>query len=189
MDSGGGRRTWIRATAMAITTAALAGGAAAQVAGPGLAAPGANAASPWPTLQLRLVPSVRGPLAVVPSGSVLGSALVADLYLSPSGLGPRVQGGLRATSGLIARPAGGGLLPGSATGSEHGGTLPYLGFGYSGLHLPTGWSLAADLGLVATTPGAARLGRSSFTSSAAVEDLVRDLRLAPVLRLGVSYAF
>ena len=63
-------------------------------------------------------------------------------------------------------------------------TLPYLGFGYTGLSARSGWSFSADLGLVAQTPGGIKVIRSQ-----SLDDAVREMRLAPLLQLGVSYAF
>jgi hypothetical protein len=68
-------------------------------------------------------------------------------------------------------------------------TLPYLGIGYSGLSARGGWSVTADVGLVALAPGqAVKLGRV-FNGSQALDDMVRDMRLSPVMQLGVSYSF
>lgn len=151
------------------------------------------AASAWPSWQIRALPSVqeRGPLhglsAGRPSpGGALGSGIVADVYLSSSGLGPRVEGGFRATSGLIESVAGSGNGL-SLRGRDTVSPLPYLGIGYGGWVAGSGFSVQADLGLVASS-GAVRLGRS-LQSAPPVDELIRDLRLAPVLRLGVSYAF
>jgi hypothetical protein len=68
-------------------------------------------------------------------------------------------------------------------------TLPYLGVGYTGLSVRSAWSFSADLGLVAQSPGsAARIGRV-FGGGQSLDDVVRDMRMAPLLQLGVSYAF
>lgn len=67
--------------------------------------------------------------------------------------------------------------------------LPYLGVGYTGLSNQGGWGFSADIGLVARHPGqAVRLGRV-FSGTQSVDDLLRDLRLSPLLQLGVSYSF
>jgi hypothetical protein len=61
---------------------------------------------------------------------------------------------------------------------------PYLGIGYSDASLRGGWGFSADLGLAAQSFGAARsLGSQSL------DDTIRDMRLTPVLQLGVSYRF
>jgi hypothetical protein len=164
---------------------------AEPLAGTGLAV-SSGERTPWASLHWRVIPSTRSLLAsTAGTGAAVGldgSALVADLYLSSSGLGAKVQGGLRATSGLVARSLPAAPRPSTGMVEATSAAMPYLGFGYSGLHLPTGWGLSADLGLVAA-PGTVRLGRSSFTGGPALEDAVRDLRLTPVMRLGVSYAF
>lgn len=161
-------------------------------AGTGLSTRDPAAASAAP--RLRLLPALQDrsaadSLATLPrvsGGGLLGQGLVADLYLSGSGFGPRVEGGFRATSGLLQAPsqAGGGL---SLQRSEAAGPLPYLGVGYGGLLIGSGLSVQADLGLVAAS-GTVRFGRS-LQSGPAIEDLIRELRLAPVVRVGVSYAF
>ena len=66
--------------------------------------------------------------------------------------------------------------------------LPYVGVGYSGLAGRSGWSFSADFGLMALGAGnAVRLGRSGAYQG--LDDLVRELRLTPVLQVGASYAF
>lgn len=68
-------------------------------------------------------------------------------------------------------------------------TVPYLGAGYS-FDLPQtwggDWSFSADVGMVAVSPSV-RLGRGY--GSQYLDDAVRELRLRPVLQLGVSYSF
>jgi len=110
---------------------------------------------------------------------------------------------LRATSGLVVGPRstlwvgypGGGTGPlsverrqlGDLTGDS--GALPYVGIGYSGLGGRSGWSFTADFGLVALSGGnVVRLGRV-VGGNQGLEELVRDLRLTPVLQFGASYAF
>jgi hypothetical protein len=109
---------------------------------------------------------------------------------------------LRATSGLVlgARPTLWAGQPGGQAGflsSERlpsidpraeTSALPYIGVGYSGLGGRSGWSFSADFGLMALGAGnAVRLGRSGNYQG--VDDLVRELRLTPVLQIGASYAF
>ena len=67
--------------------------------------------------------------------------------------------------------------------------LPYLGLGYTGNAARSGWGFNADLGLVALSPGQAiKLGRV-VGGVQNLDEVVRDMRLAPVLQLGVSYSF
>ena len=77
----------------------------------------------------------------------------------------------------------------NSDGATDSATLPYLGVGYSGLSLRGGWSFSADLGLVAFAPGnAVKLGRV-IGGTQGLDDLLRDLRMSPVIQLGVSYSF
>jgi hypothetical protein len=64
---------------------------------------------------------------------------------------------------------------------------PYVGVGYSDSSLRGGWGFSADLGLAAQNFGLQRTARSLGNQS--LDDFVRDLRLTPVLQLGVSYRF
>jgi hypothetical protein len=64
---------------------------------------------------------------------------------------------------------------------------PYLGVGYSAANSRAGWGFSAELGLAAQNPSAIRLGR--VVSGQNLDDQLRDLRLQPVLQLGVNYAF
>lgn len=101
-------------------------------------------------------------------------------------------GGLRLTSGVLVtlrRPAT--FTPGStyaaAADDGHSVLQPYAGIGYS-----TGddsvWAFRAELGLAAQNPGAvARFGR--FSGNFSLGDTVRDLRLQPMIRLGMHYEF
>lgn len=172
---------------------------------------------PWARWQARLAltspaPAWRSGLDGLERGALGlgGASLMGDYYFSRSLAPGGIATGFRATSGLIvgprstlwtARPGGiaaHGLLGvdrrtdlslGLAGAEAETATLPYLGVGYSGLSLRGGWSVSADLGLVALTPGnAVRLGRV-LGGTQGLDELMRDLRLSPVLQLGVSYSF
>jgi hypothetical protein len=147
---------------------------------------------------------------------VQGLSVMGDVYFGAAPGGSKASaGGFRATSGVIvgartslwgmsAMAPASGLLnvdrrlfgssatsPGYATdpASDVNGTLPYIGIGYSSLAARSGWSFSADLGLVSLAPGnAVRLGRV-FGGSQNLDDVVRDMRLTPVLQLGASYSF
>ena len=138
----------------------------------------------------------------------LSARLLGDYYFStlPRGL-HGLQGGLRLTSGVFLGPRG-ALFGPASPGLTEPGTLslghsrqaastpdgapdsvlawPYLGLGYSAGSLRAGWGFSADLGLAAQNAGAMGSGR---WLSQGVDDLLRDLRLRPVLQLGLSYAF
>jgi hypothetical protein len=124
--------------------------------------------------------------------------LFGDYYLTGPGFGSgQIEGGLRLTSGLAIGRAGAALapLPGGtadlpALGRDARAVAqPYLGLGYSSLSLRAGWAFSADIGLGrwAATEGL-RLGRGG-PSDTQVERLLDDLRLSPVIQLGVRYAF
>lgn len=141
------------------------------------------------------------------SGARLLSAnLLGDYYLTSSGLGQNVRGGLRATGGLMLGAASlaqssGGLALGNSSLARHqalsfgqrqlslgglGGaeqepnqSSAYLGIGYTGQSLRGGWGFSADLGL--------RLGRGAPQPT--LEDTLMELRLRPVLHFGLSYSY
>jgi hypothetical protein len=140
------------------------------------------------------------------SGARLLSAnLLGDYYLTSSGLGQNVRGGLRATGGLMLGAASlaqssGGLALGNSSlakqqmlsfgqrqlsfnglGAEQepSQSSAYLGIGYTGQSLRGGWGFSADLGL--------RLGRSAPLPT--LEDTLMELRLRPVLHFGLSYSY
>lgn len=137
------------------------------------------------------------------AGVVLG-----DYYFSRTRLGTGdVSGGFRATSGLLlgqrslalGTPALAGssgmnvtvlrqarqAIPGAEGATEPWSTLPYVGVGWSGSSARGGWGLSADFGYAARTPG----GGLRVNGVQALDDVLREFRLTPVLHLGVSYAF
>ena len=143
-----------------------------------------------------------------------GLSVMGDVYFGAAS-GKASAGGFRATSGVLVGARGtlwgtpalapaSGLLsvdrrlfgPSAASlgyatdpSNDASGTLPYIGIGYSSLASRSGWSFSADLGLVSLSPGnAGRLGRV-FGGGQSLDDVVRDMRLTPVLQLGASYSF
>jgi hypothetical protein len=165
---------------------------------------------PWPRWQARLAISSAAPLwrgelfgpdaYGLKSGSL---GVMSDYYFARSAGADGSASGFRATGGLVVgqRPALWMVSPAVSANpafqlERRGGgdtadnsTVPYLGVGYSGLSGRNGWNFSADFGLVAL-PGrnAVRLGRA-YSSMQGVDELVRDLRLSPVLQVGVSYSF
>jgi hypothetical protein len=147
-----------------------------------------------------------------PRGRVFG-----DYYLTGPGFGEgEVSGGLRITSGVafggyaaplpsaraagLLGPSGGALGSGRAWGAPafgprlperegHRQALPYIGLGYTSLSTRHGWSLNADIGLGGLRTGERVRFGSGHPNAQQVENILNDLRLAPVLQLGVSYAF
>lgn len=168
---------------------------------------------PWPRFQGRIaytaVPSWRSDFGSAEASGlkVGGASLMGDVYFGAS---PR---GFRATSGVLVgarHGLWGSTLPAAVsphrlgverrfpgatalgapvdTASESA-TLPYVGIGYSSMPSRAGWSFSADFGLMSLAPGnAVRLGRV-FSGSQSLDDVVRDMRFAPVIQLGVSYSF
>ena len=109
--------------------------------------------------------------------------LFSDYQLDTLRLGH--TGGLRLTSGLLFSQRSGNLAP----DAEARSAWPYLGIGYSGSGVHGDWGFSADIGMAAQSLGAtARLGRV-LGGSFSLSDAVRDLRLQPVVRLGVNYSF
>jgi hypothetical protein len=164
---------------------------------------------PWSRWQARLAISQPAPLWRSGFGDIeqqglkpRSLSLMGDYLLRRSLSEDGRASVLRATSGLVVGPrstlwAG---QPGGALGAPSLGrglfddtrhepaALPYLGIGYSGLGGRGGWSVSADFGLMALGAGnVVRLGRAG--GSQGLDDLVRELRLTPVLQVGASYAF
>jgi len=137
----------------------------------------------------------------------VSASLMGDYYFGRSLVGSGSLGGFRATSGVIFGPRaqlatgqpglsagspfsigsrlfGQGSAPYGAEPVAENATLPYVGVGYTGLSVRSGWSFSADLGLVAQSPGGLKVIRNQ-----SFDDMVRELRLAPLVQVGVSYAF
>lgn len=201
------RSTWFLALCIVGATDALADGSGIRVDADRVE---------WPRWQARLQLNADFQPATVNHGlagaqaapRARSGAVFGDYYVARPRLGD--AGGLRLTSGIVVGQRGSLFGPGSPANLEqtvaatvahnlapvHAGgdagteatlTWPYLGVGYSGASLRGGWGFSADLGIAAQNPGAVRLGRTF--NGQPLEDLVRDLRLTPVLQLGVSYRF
>jgi len=165
---------------------------------------------PWSRWQARLMIGMPAPLWRTGFGAgdsqglkPRSLSLMGDYLLRRSIGDDGSAGYLRATSGLVVgpRPA---LWAGQAFGGAsilsidrrqmgdlygESSALPYVGIGYSGLTGRGGWSFSADFGLVALAGGKmVRLGRV-VGGNQGLDDLVRELRLSPVLQFGASYAF
>lgn len=165
---------------------------------------------------LNLSPADPWRLPALHQGSMqpAGAALLGDYYFSSADTvvgQPRT--GFRASSGLIvhqsnvavgdvafsgrsaatfglATPVHGTAFIGTATAADYSfSAVPYLGLGYSGVVEKTGWGYWADVGVVAQRPGGAlRFGRDN-SGAQGIDDVMRELRLSPMLQLGVNYAF
>jgi hypothetical protein len=169
--------------------------------------------TPWPRWQARIGLSTR--TSAVDSGAawqVSAGQMLGDYYLGAMRLGASGSiGGFRATGGLLIgqralalgtpalsawqgssltvlrslRPANGTLAEGA---QEPWSAAPYIGVGYSGVSLRGGWGFTADVGLTAGANGL-RARRDGALGSQGLDDLLRELRLRPVLQVGASYAF
>ena len=175
----------------------------AGLAGDGLVAPAVETV--WPQWHARITVQTAAvsPLSYMqwsdgtqPARSLHGGAVLGDYYFATPAFGNfRASGGLMvgSTGGvpLLAASAGprlglavqaaGVVPPGASDGMA---TVPYLGLGFSGALWRNSLAVTADVGMVAGgSLGKALLGNQG------VERALRDLRLAPVLQLGVRYTF
>ena len=172
----------------------------------GLVAPPAETL--WPQWQARVAvqTSVVTPLGLwqAQDGSRAprsgqGAAVFGDYYFAQPSFGSfRASGGMlfgamrgaplqqvTTSSRLSLQTLGGG----TATTTENPGAVPYLGLGFTTAAWRNAWSLSADLGWVAEQPSAfGGVGRAIFGNQG-WETALREIRLAPVLQLGVRYAF
>jgi hypothetical protein len=135
--------------------------------------------------------------------------LLGDYYFSRARLGQgQVNSGFRATSGVLlgqrslalGTPAfahGGGLglttlrqprvaLPGLEVASEPWAAVPYVGVGWSGVSVRGGWGVSADFGFAGRSYGS---GGLRINGGQSLDDLLRELRITPMVQVGVSYAF
>jgi hypothetical protein len=153
-------------------------------------------------------PAVAGTAAglAAQGNAPLGASLGGDYYFSKDlAAAGRPPSGFRASGALLIRQPGVSLsdltwqsrataslasplrLP--EPGNQSPSAMPYLGVGYSDYSLKTGWGFWADIGLVVQSPGnALGMGRV-LSGTQSVDDLVRELRLSPMLQLGVNYSF
>ncbi len=189
---------------MAFALAALGGGVSA---GNGLTAPQGDWL--WPQVQVRIAvqsaalsPLAGASLAGEPARGTAyglqGGALLGDVVLAQPSFGV-----FRATSGVLLGQAAGAslrdlslgerigvsLLEGVAGPQGHVAnpiTLPYLGLGYRSPAVWSGLSLSADLGF--TAAGLGGVGRA-LAGQQAWDMALRDVRLAPLLQLGLRYSF
>jgi hypothetical protein len=169
---------------------------------------------PWASFQSRIgaapgAPGWHAELAPLErSGLQVGSVgLLGDVYFGAARPDPGMPvTGFRATSGILIgarsplfgqagtadRRLFGSSAPAPGASPEptlDSATLPYVGIGYNNLWAKSGWSFSADLGVVSQSPGSVvRFGRV-FGGSQGLDDVIRDMRLAPVVQLGVSYSF
>lgn len=145
---------------------------------------------------------------------LLSANLLGDYYLTGSGLGQKVSGGLRLSGGLLmgspglAQSSAGLSLADVRTGQglafgqrsirlsgPQAGALPdanpsmsYLGIGYTGQSLRGGWAFSADLGMArANGTDLLQLGHGGTGQS--LDEVLMDMRFRPVVQLGLHYSF
>jgi hypothetical protein len=135
--------------------------------------------------------------------------LLGDYYFSRARLGEgQVSSGFRATSGVLlgqrslalgtpalAHGTGVGLtalrqprvaMPGLEVAAEPWAAVPYVGVGWSGASLRGGWGVSADFGFAGRSYGS---GGLRISGNQSLDDLLRELRITPMVQIGVSYAF
>ncbi len=109
--------------------------------------------------------------------------LFRDYQLDALRLGQ--TGGLRLTSGVLLSQRSGS----SAADSDSRTAWPYFGIGYRSGSLRGDWGFSADVGMAAQNAGSVlQLGRV-LGGSSSLNDVLRELRLLPMVRLGVNYSF
>ena len=163
----------------------------------------------WPQWQARIavqaatvspLSSSRWLEGTAPQQGLQGAALLGDYYFARPAFG-----NFRATGGLMIGATGGAPVLTATAGSQLGlsvrnlgqglspaaeahGTTPYLGMGFSSVAWSEGLSISADIGWIAQQPSASGLGRAIFGNQGR-DAAWRELRVSPVLHLGLSYRF
>jgi hypothetical protein len=146
------------------------------------------------------------------SGRVDSAFALADYYFSAAPgrertSGFRASGGIgfarRGAAWLGRMPLGAGSpQTGSSIGSAaftsegepNSQAMPYVGVGYSGIYPKSGWGFTADLGLMGLSSSyAGATGLNADGAGAAgpqsVDSQFNQMRMRPVLQVGVSYSF
>ena len=144
------------------------------------------------------------------SAKLTGASVLGDYYFGREASRAGDASGFRATGGVflgsrlglwggpLSAPMSGSLLVverhsfsllALPHGAEDAGTVPYLGLGYSGSSLKGSLNFSADFGLMTLNAGTAvRLGRNA-TGGQSLDDVLREVRLSPLVQVGVSYQF
>jgi hypothetical protein len=179
----GMKSLWIR-----LCLPLLAAAPVAQAAD-GLVAPAAEKL--WPRWQARIAVQAASVSPLATSNlfdiggaqrGVRGSALFGDYYFATPSFGS-----FRASGGVVSGSLAGQPL--SISGTEAAAAAPYLGLGFTGTPWRNGLSISADIGIVAEHASSALgVGRAVFGNQA-MDTALRELRLSPLLQLGVRYAF
>jgi hypothetical protein len=133
----------------------------------------------------------------------------ASLGGSAGASGDTLSGGFRATSGVLLGQRSGAYpllnlasparnfnvdlrsayAPPSEPAPAEANAVPYVGVGYTGASTKGRWGFSADVGVMALNPGSAvKLGRV-VGGGQNLDDVLREMRVSPMLQLGVSYSF
>jgi hypothetical protein len=185
-----------------------------SAAGPGLAL---RDSGPWPSWEGRIGAVIERPVNPVRDSFVLAQPVEGGLRMRSLHVlaDHYVDGGFRATVGLVSGEAGqawwssgdhgGGLnlslqqldTLGSPLGLRRRNLLPqaqaYVGAGYSSraesIGLASSWRFNADVGLLNTDPDSTDRLTGVLQGDRSFSDLVRGLRMRPVVKVSVGYAF
>jgi hypothetical protein len=77
----------------------------------------------------------------------------------------------------------------NAAGQDAASPSTYLGVGFSGAAWRSSLAFSADLGLLAERPGAALSAGRALLGNQGAQNALRELRLSPLLQVGVRYRF
>lgn len=128
--------------------------------------------------------------------------LNGDAWASSGGL--RASGGMVGVSRWTAFHSQGMLdagpidlsmaLPRRAWANAMMTSVPYVGVGYTSVgdlrgSWASSWRFSADLGVMALSPASATRLNRVVGGQQTLDDALRDMRLAPLLQVGVSYTF
>lgn len=189
-------------------------GEAGEFGGRGLAL---RDSGPWPNWEGRIGAVIERPVNPVRDSFVLAQPVEGGLRMRSLHVlaDHYVEGGFRATVGLVSGEAGqawwssgdhgGGLnlslqqldTLGSPLGLGRRNLLPqaqaYVGAGYStrteSIGQATSWRFNADFGLLNTDPDSTNRLTGLLQGERSVSDIVRGLRMRPVVKVSVGYAF
>lgn len=169
---------------LTLALALLACSAPALAGGGGLVASPDSLVPRWQArVEIDTLPTfgLWGGVPLGPSSMVQMTRLLGDYRLDTLRLGQ--TGGLRLTGGLLLNSR----LP--IAGADPRGAWPYFGIGYANSGVRGDWGITADVGLAAQNPGAVGRFGGVFNGRLDLNDALRDLRLQPMIRLGVTYSF
>ena len=172
---------------------------------------------PWPNWEGRIGAVIERPVNPVRDSFVLAQPVEGGLRMRSLHVlaDHYVEGGFRATVGLVSGEAGqawwssgdhgGGLnlslqqldTLGAPLGLRRRNLLPqaqaYVGAGYSSrtesLGQASSWRFNADFGLLNTDPDSTDRFSGLLQGDRSVGDIVRGLRMRPVVKVSVGYAF